>query len=235
MLLMLATCRPQAIAVIQKSLSITPSHMTMIRAELVRPELRYIRLYLTSTLDSAKDLTLIIPHHSRVSNVEMIPMLIYSGTRNATSTVSRVVCEARGTPEDARDGNSSCVRRYHSAIGDKDKILWAQEFGEGKFPIFSCTSALGLGQNWQRVRMVVIMGAMDPSESNQMGGRAGRGKQGSGLVIIFVQRTMPGCANAIEEIEVSEYMNNEDRMTAFRLTPCCLRVVYALDNWCVDF
>lgn len=63
-----------------------------------------------------------------------------------------------------------------------------------------------------------------------MGGRAGRGKNDDGLVIIFVQPNMPGCANSIEDIEVSDHMTNEERMNAFRLTPCCLRVVYALDN-----
>lgn len=157
-------------------------------------------------------------------------MLIYSGTRNATSTVSSVVCEARGTPEESCDGNSSCIRRYHSAIGDQDKIVRAQEFGEGVFPIFSCTSALGLGQNWKRVKIVVIMGAMDPSEANQMGGRAGRGTDETGLVIIWVQPNMQGSSNSIEEVEVSNTMNNEERMHAFRLTPCCLRVVYALEN-----
>lgn len=157
-------------------------------------------------------------------------MLIYLGTRNATSTVSRVVCGARGTPDDTRDGNSRCVRKYHSAIGDKDKIVQAEEFGKGEFPIFSCTLALRLGQNWKHVKIMVIMGAMDPSESNQMGGRAGRRKEDCGLVIIFVQPSMPGCANLIEDIEVSDFMTNEDRMNVFRSTPCCLRVVYALDT-----
>lgn len=230
MLLMSATCRPQAISAIRESLRITAAHLTMFRAELVRPELRYIRIYLASTLNSASDLKRIIPPESRVQTNELIPMLIYSGTRNATSTVLSVVCEARGTPEESCDGNSSCIRRYHSAIGDQDKIVRAQEFGEGVFPIFSCTSALGLGQNWKRVKILVIMGAMDPSEANQMGGRAGRGTDEPGLVIIWVQPNMQGSSNSIEEVEVSNTMNNEERMHAFRLTPCCLRVVYALDN-----
>lgn len=56
------------------------------------------------------------------------------------------------------------------------KTKLAEEFGKGEFPIFSCTLALRLGQNWKHVKIMVIMGAMDPSESNQMGGQAGRRK-----------------------------------------------------------
>lgn len=139
------------------------------------------------------------------------------------------VCKARGNQDDAYNGNSGCIRRFSSVTGDKDKSTPAKEYGEGKFPIFSSTSALGLGQNWARVKIVIIMGAMDPSESKQMGGRAGRGG-GEGLVVHFVQRKMAKGGNVAGEIEVNDSMSNEDWMHAFRLTPCCLRVVYTMDS-----
>lgn len=73
------------------------------------------------------------------------------------------------------------------------------------------------------------MGAMDPSETNQMGGRAGRGGD-EGLVIMFVQSSMTKGPKSAEEIFVTNSMTNDDRMHAIRLTPCCLRVAYALDS-----
>lgn len=228
-LLMSATCRPQAVKEILRSLSIIPRHINVIQGELARPELRYIRVYLSRPLDTAEDLSYIIPSETEVSNEELVPMLIYSGTRTGTLTVMEAVCKARGNQEEAYNGNSQCIRRFSSVTGDKDKLTRAKDYGEGKFPIFSSTSALGLGQNWTRVKIVIIMGAMDPSESNQMGGRAGRG-DGEGLVIQFVQRNMAKGANSVDEIKVNDSMSNQDRMHAFRLTPCCLRVVYTLDS-----
>lgn len=228
-LLMSATCRPQAVSAILTSLIITRSHIEMIHGELVRPELRFIRLYLTRTLDSAEDLDQIIPHKDVVSNEDLPPMIIYSGTRNATMNVIETVCKARGHPNETGNGNNTCIRRYHSVNSENDKIKNAKDYGEGKYPILSATSALGLGQNWPRVRIVVIMGAMDPSDSNQMAGRAGRG-DGDGLVILFVQPNMPKGLKSANDVVITLNMNNEERMHALRFTPCCLRVVYALDN-----
>lgn len=228
-LLMSATCRPQAVQSILDSLSIVPKHISLIQGELVRPELQYIRIYLARPLDTAEDLKPIIPSILDVSNKDLPPMLIYSGTQTGTMTVIEAVCNARGTPEDIRNGNSDCIQRFTSVTGDKDKVSRAKYFGEGKFPIFSATSALGLGQNWTRVRVVIVMGAMDPSETNQMGGRAGRGGD-EGLVIMFVQSSMTKGPKSAEEIVVTNSMTNDDRMHAIRLTPCCLRVAYALDS-----
>lgn len=234
LLLMSATCRPTAVNAILESLKIIPKHINIIRGELTRPEIRLIRIYLRKPLVSAEDLEILFPHSSDVANVDMIPTIIYSGTRNATLPVMEVVCKARGDPLDAYNGKSDCIRRYHSVTGEKDKIKHVEEFGEGKFPILSATSALGLGQNWPRVRMVIVMGAMDPAESNQMVGRAGRGSSGDGVAIMFVQANMPNGINDAEEIDVTLNMNNEERMHALRLTPCCLRVAYSVDNLSVS-
>lgn len=230
-LLMSATCRPQAISAIKRSLSLTSSNMLMVQGELTRPELRFIRLYLTEPIDSAEDIGSIIPHDSIVSNEDLPPMIIYSGTRNRTLTVMEVVSKARGQPEEYKNPKSNCIRRYHSVTGDIDKVTRAEEYGQGRFPILSATSALGLGQNWPRVKIVVIMGAMDPSESNQMAGRAGRGRSGDeGLVIFFVQPNMAGGKNSPSDFNVNSEMDGQDRMHAMRLTPCCLRAVYSLDT-----
>lgn len=229
LLLMSATCRPAAIRAIQTSLKISPKNMTVIQGELTRPENRFIRVYLTRPINSAEDLACLFGPHSVVSDEEMIPTLIYSGTRNATGVVIDVVCKARGKSEDACNGYSTLIRRYHSVTGDMDQLTRVQEYGEGKFPILSCTSALGLGQNWTRVKICIIMGAMDPAESNQMAGRVGRdGKEG--LVIHLVQPSMTPGKNSPADIEVSTNTNDEDRMHALRVTPCCLRVAYSVDN-----
>lgn len=229
LLIMSATCRPIAIKSIQDSLRILPKNMTIIQGELTRPELRFIRLYLTHPLDSALDLTRILGHHSKVSNENFPPMLIYSGTQNGTLTAAEVACKARGRPEDAYNGNSEFIRRYHSVTGEKDKITRAKEYGEGRFPVMSSTSALGLGQNWTRVSVVVILGAMDPSQQVQMGGRAGRGDS-EGLVILFVQPQMANDTDKSNDDRPAKEVTNEDRMHAFRKTPCCIRAAYSVDN-----
>lgn len=231
MLLMSATCRPQAISAIKKSLSLTTSNLVMVQGELTRPELRFIRIYLTHPVDSAEDLSAIIAHEGIVSDQELPPMIIYSGTRNRTLTVMEVVSRARGNPDDYMNPMSTCICRYHSVTGKNDKVKRAQDYGDGTFGILSATSALGLGQNWPRVKVVVIMGAMDPSESNQMAGRAGRGRGGEeGLVILFVQPSMTKGKNSPGEVKVDSAMDNQERMHALRLTPCCLRAVYSLDT-----
>lgn len=229
LLLMSAKCCPLAIRAIQSSLKIVSKNMTVIQGELTRPENRFIRIYLTRPINSAEDLASLFGPQSVISDEEMIPTLIYSGTRNATGVVIDVVCKARGHPDDACNGNSSCICRYHSVTGERDQVKRVQDYGEGKFAILSCTSALGLGQNWTRVKIVIIMGAMDPAESNQMAGRAGRDGQ-EGLVIHFVQPVMTPGKNSPAEIEVSTHMDDEDCMHALRVTPCCLQVAYSVDN-----
>lgn len=230
LLLMSATCRPIAISGILESLRILPKKINMIRAELTRPEIRFIRVYLRHPLDSAEDLANLVPRASVVPNQDMIPTLIYSGTRNSTLPVIEVVCKSRGDPLDAYNGQSDCIRRYHSVTGEQDQLKRVQDFAEGKYPVISATSALGLGQNWKRIRVVIVMGAMDPAESNQMFGRAARGVGSEGLAILFVQPNMPKGKNSIEEFECVDKMDNEERMHALRLTPCCLRVAYSVDN-----
>lgn len=229
LLLMSATCRPAAIHKILQSLKLIPKQITMIQGELTRPELRFIRIYMTQSLDSAEDVASLFSSSSIVADEELTPTLIYSGTRNGTAAVIAAVCTARGTPEEASNGNSTCIRRFHSVTGELDQLTRIQNFADGKFAIISCTSALGMGQNWTRVQIVVIMGAMDPSESNQMGGRAGRDRK-DGLVIQFVQPKILTGKNSPSDFTPSPSMTCQDRMDAFRITPCCLRAAYSVDT-----
>lgn len=120
-----------------------------------------------------------------------------------------MVSKDRGTPQDAYNGNSKCIQRYHSVTSEQDQVTQVDDFGKQKFPMLSSTSALGLGQNWTMVRLVVVMGAMDPAESNQMGGRAGRGGN-EGVVILLVQPTMTKGKNLLEAINVTVNMDNQE-------------------------
>ncbi|KNE86899.1 hypothetical protein PSTG_19732, partial [Puccinia striiformis f. sp. tritici PST-78] len=105
---------------------------------------------------------------------KLAPTLIYSGTRRKTGEVLEVLARARGTPNEASVARSSFARRYHACTGEKDKLRVVEDFADGKFPMCSCTMALGLGQNWTRVRSVIHMGRGDPSAVGQMIGRCGR-------------------------------------------------------------
>jgi superfamily II DNA helicase RecQ len=76
-------------------------------------------------------------------------MLIYSGTCKATLNVIDVVQKARGEKKYAYSNESQLIRRYHACTGDEDKLDCVNNFEKDKFPIFSSTMALGLGQNWK--------------------------------------------------------------------------------------
>ncbi|KAH9812040.1 hypothetical protein DFH28DRAFT_899622 [Melampsora americana] len=166
--LMSVTCQLQSVSAMLESLSITRSHITMISGKLSRPELRFSPIYLNHTLESAEDLDLIIPHKSVVANEDLPPII----TQNATLDVIETVCKACGQPMDSSNGNRNCIHRYHSVTSNENKVKNARVYGEVQYPMILATSALGLGQNSPCVRIVVIMGAMDPSDSNTMAGRA---------------------------------------------------------------
>lgn len=206
----------------------------MIEGELTRPEIRWIRMYLSRPLSTAEDLLQLIPHESVVPDEEMIQTLIYSGTQNSTWTVSRVVHSARGNAKQAHDGNSPCCRRYHASTGPQDKLTQAEDYGDSKFSTMSCTNALGLGQDWSIVDQVIILGAMDLDVMIQMGGRGGRGKGKSALVIMLVEPFRTLGRNALEDFEKISVMNDDDRTSALRITPVCLRVALTLDTKYVD-
>ncbi|KAA1085602.1 ATP-dependent DNA helicase sgs1 [Puccinia graminis f. sp. tritici] len=230
-LLLSATCRPIAVDSILKSLKLTMNLITMIHGELTRSEIRIIRINMTSSLKSNLDLLNVFPSAEQTASDHLVPTLIYSGTRARTLTVLEVLDIARGTPRGCRNAKNMLARRFHSTTGDKDKSDCIQDFSEGRFPIISATMALGLGQNWKRVRSVIHMGRGDPANICQMIGRCGRDGKG-GLAILFVESNRKGGKNCIDDFHnVGDQQSDQDRMDALAVTPVCLRVaLYDMDN-----
>ncbi|KAA1126383.1 ATP-dependent DNA helicase sgs1 [Puccinia graminis f. sp. tritici] len=158
LLLLSATCRPVAVESILGSLMLKRVDITFFHGELVRPEIRILRFYMEYPLKSCDDLLRMFSPESDIKNREIVPMLIYSGTQKATLSVISVINKARGKKKDAYDSESRLVRRYHACTGDEDKLDCVKDFENDKFPVFSSTMALGLGQNWKRVQCVVHLG-----------------------------------------------------------------------------
>lgn len=228
-LMMSATCRPIAIQAIMVSLKLTENNLNILRGELTRPEIRFIRVYMDCPLASAQDLLRIIPHASDVSHSQYPQALVYSGTQNHTLTVLKILHKARGTPQGAKNGLSSFARRFHAATGPIDKLSRINDFASGLFLVLACTLALGMGQNWSCVREVIIMGRADPSNLIQMGGRCGRDGR-PGLVFLFMERTRPRGKNELRDFVLGAVQSDDDRMDALALTPVCLRVAFNVDN-----
>ncbi|KAA1102846.1 ATP-dependent DNA helicase sgs1 [Puccinia graminis f. sp. tritici] len=231
LLLMSATCRPVAVKAIQKSLKLDQSNMVMLKAELTRPEIRIIRSTMKYSLSSSNDLLSIFPPESLTPDDKLVPTLIYSGSRRRTGQVLDVLAAARHSPELQRSATSMLARRYHSCTGDSDKIRCINDFAADKFPIFSSTMALGLGQNWSRVRSVIHMGRGEPSAICQMIGRCGRDGR-PGLAILFVEKTRKNGKNNISQFGgwTGGEQSEDDRMDALAITPVCLRIALAIDN-----
>ncbi|KAA1098389.1 ATP-dependent DNA helicase sgs1 [Puccinia graminis f. sp. tritici] len=228
-LLLSATCRPVAVDAIKKSLKLNESNVTTLHGELTRPEIRMIRVTMENSLASSLDAIKLFPSSKDVPDDQMVPGLVYSGSRNRTLTVLEVIDRARETPGKAFLPNGLCARRFHSCTGDKDKVTTVDDFANGVYPVVSCTMALGLGQNWKRVRMVAHMGRGDPASICQMIGRCGRDGK-AGLAVMFVEKTRRGGKNRIEQFVRGEPQNDLDRMDAMAITPLCLRVAFAMDN-----
>ncbi|KAA1074287.1 ATP-dependent DNA helicase sgs1 [Puccinia graminis f. sp. tritici] len=228
-LLMSATCRPAAVAAIKTSLKLEDHNLQMVAGELTRPEIRIIRRPIATSVNSGLDLLEIFAPKAKVPDASVVPTLIYSGTRNRTKHVMKALDVARGTPGNSSRPNSTFVRRFHSCTGDKDKLKLVEAFANKQLPVVSCTMALGMGQNWSRVRFVIQMGRSDPSAICQMIGRAGRdGKPG--LAIVYVEPNRDGGKNCLEDFDGCDKQTDEDRMDALAITPVCLRIAFAIDN-----
>ncbi|OAV96415.1 hypothetical protein PTTG_04018, partial [Puccinia triticina 1-1 BBBD Race 1] len=230
LLLLSATCRPVAVDAILKNLKLTKDLIDMMHGELTRTEIRIIRINMSSSLKSNLDLLDVFPSRETTPDEDLLPTLIYSGTRARTLTVLQVLDMARGTPGGCYNPKNTLARRFHSCTGEKDKEACVEEYPNARFPIISSTMALGLGQNWKRVRCVIHMGRGDPANIAQMIGRCGRdGKDG--LAILFVETTRKGGKNSPEGFGTSAtQQSDDDRMDALAVTPVCLRVAFAMDN-----
>ncbi|KAA1123854.1 ATP-dependent DNA helicase sgs1 [Puccinia graminis f. sp. tritici] len=228
-LMLSATCRPLAITEILKSLRIPEDNMHFIRAELTRPEIRILRFPMKCSLKSTNDLGSMFGAEGDLANDKLPPTLIYSGTRNATLQVMKVVNQARGIADGHEDPDSTLIHRYHACTGDMDKDDTISGYERAEFPMISCTMALGLGQNWKRVRRVIHMGRGDPSCICQMMGRCGRdGKPG--LAILFMEPKRRFGLNTSEAIAKGDKQSDDVRMDSLALTPVCLRIAFSVDN-----
>ncbi|PLW42578.1 hypothetical protein PCASD_05306 [Puccinia coronata f. sp. avenae] len=228
-LLLSATCRPIAVKAIKESLRLDDSEIDILRGELTRPEIRIIRVQMDYSLSSCLDLIKVFPSINDVRNEDLIPALVYSGSRIKTLTAMEVISRAREIPGDAFNPHSTCARRYHSCTGDRDKVDCVAGFSNGDFPIFSCTMALGLGQNWKRVRMVTHLGRGDPASIIQMVGRAGRDGR-PGLAVLFVEKNRRNGKNSLDAFVTGAPQIDDDQMDALAITPVCLRIAFSLDN-----
>ncbi|EFP76791.2 uncharacterized protein PGTG_02252 [Puccinia graminis f. sp. tritici CRL 75-36-700-3] len=91
LLLLSATCRPVAVEAIKKSLKLTDATVDILRGKLTRPEIRIVRLPMAHSLASSLDAIKVFPSCKEVANCDMVPSLVYSGSRNRTSTVLEVI------------------------------------------------------------------------------------------------------------------------------------------------
>ncbi|EFP81779.2 uncharacterized protein PGTG_08028 [Puccinia graminis f. sp. tritici CRL 75-36-700-3] len=229
LLLLSATCRPEAVDAITSSLMLQPSELSMIDGELTRPEIRFVRIYMEATLSSCDDLLRVFAPHTTTPAAMAVPTIIYSGTRNRTFQVMKVVNEARDTKMHEYGPKDEFILRFHAVTGDQDKNQTISNFGAASVPVISATMALGLGQNLKRVRCVIHMGRGDPPAIVQMVGRCGRdGNVGLGL--LFMEPTRKNGKNKIEDFEEGVRQDDDARMDALALTKCCLRIALALDN-----
>jgi superfamily II DNA helicase RecQ len=140
-----------------------------------------------------------------------------------------VLDRARGSADSVNNSESTFARRFHSITGDLCKIDVADDFAAGKFPIVSATMALGLGQNWSRVRSVIHMGRGDPAAICQMLGRCGRDGR-PGVAIMYVEKTRIGGKNQVDQILDGVEQSDDDRMDGLAITPVCLRIAFSLDT-----
>jgi ATP-dependent DNA helicase RecQ len=230
LLMMSATCPPKAIEAITDCLKLTEEgQLHIIRGELTRPEIHIIRIPMSHSLCSCEDIASIYPLAEETPSNQLVPTLIYSGTRHLTLKVLEVLAAARGTHGDHLNAGSLLGRRYHACTGKLDKEDCIEEFGQGKFPLISCTLALGMGQNWRTVRQVVHIGRGDPSLICQMIGRAGRDGNPA-LAVLYMDPSRKGGKNDLLEFADGPCYSDEDRMDALALTPVCLRVAFGVDN-----
>ncbi|PLW45183.1 hypothetical protein PCANC_11291 [Puccinia coronata f. sp. avenae] len=228
LLLLSATCRPIAVEAIRNNLWLLPEDLTIVNGELTRPEIRFIRITMQATLKSCDDLLRLYAPSTKVPAGKVVPTIIYSGTRNATFQVMKVVNEARHTKWHEYDPKDEFIRCYHSCTGEEDQAANMLDYSNDDFPLMSATMALGLGQNLKRVRCVVHMGRGDPSAIVQMVGRCGRDGS-TGLGILFMEPKRALGKNAIEDFDEGP-QGEDDRMDALAVTPVCLRIALTVDN-----
>jgi superfamily II DNA helicase RecQ len=181
------------------------------------------------TLKSANDLLKIYAPHTATHASQIVPTLIYSGSRNGTFQVMKVINEARNTKLHEYDPTDMLIQWFHSCTAKGDKISNMEDFSNELFPVILTTMALGLGQNLKRVRCVIHLGRGDPSSIVQMVGRCGRGGNG-GLALLFMEPTRKKGKNCIADFDPNNMGGDDTRMDSLEVTPLCLRVALTCNN-----
>ncbi|POW13545.1 hypothetical protein PSTT_03693 [Puccinia striiformis] len=227
---MSATRRPIAIEGIKKSLKLESHNISIVKGELTCPEIRIIRVQMKESMTSCGDLVSIIPRKSEVPDAYMVPTWVYNSSQNKTATSMKALDLARGTRGNSMRPKSKFVRRFHSCTGEKDKLKVVEDLAKHEFPFISCTMALAMGQNWASVQCVIQMGRTDPSSICQMISRSGRAGR-PGLAIIFTEPKRRGGKNPVADFLPNLTQTNEDRMDALAITPVCLQIAFAIDNF----
>ncbi|OAV92503.1 hypothetical protein PTTG_01171 [Puccinia triticina 1-1 BBBD Race 1] len=166
-LLLSATCRPVAIKKILNSLKILPENMAMVQGELTRPEIWLICVPMELSLGLFHDIKRLFATRNITPDNQIPP------TQNLTWQVLQAIHESPEIQGGHLNPESSFACCYHLCTGNLDKVGVINGFEDGKFPIISCMMALGLGQNWKRVRCVVHVGRGNPSSICQMIGGCG--------------------------------------------------------------
>ncbi|PLW54483.1 hypothetical protein PCANC_05648 [Puccinia coronata f. sp. avenae] len=228
-LLLSATCRPVALKGVIKSLKLTPENVSILRAELTRPEIRILRIPMDSALNSCKDLMQLYGPKEQTPDKKVVPSLIYSTTQTLTMEAMKVINMARGNKNGEKNAKSSFTQRYHSNTGNLSKEDIIEAFSSERLAVVSCTMALGLGQNWKRVRMVAHVGRGNPASLFQMIGRCGRDGR-PGLALMLVEKSQKNGKNCVEDFDDETKQEEDNRMDAMAITPVCLRIAYSLDN-----
>ncbi|PLW58263.1 hypothetical protein PCANC_00917 [Puccinia coronata f. sp. avenae] len=181
------------------------------------------------TLKSADNLLRIFAPHTYTPAEQMVSTLIYSGSRNGTLQVMKVVNEARKTRLHEYEPEDKFIRHFHSCTEDNDKRLNMEDYMEGVFPVVSTSMVLGLGQNLKRVRCIIHMGRGDPSAIVQMVGRCRRGGNG-GIALLPMEKERKNGKNSLTDCDDKSLRGEDTQMDALALTPVCLQVALTLDN-----
>jgi superfamily II DNA helicase RecQ len=161
------------------------------------------------SIQSCDNLLQIYGAQSITPNDQMVPSLIYSGTRVRTLQVLEVLDQARETLNKNKDPQNTFARRFHACTGDDDKTDVINDFAAGKVPVLSCTLALGMGQNWKLVRQIVHIGRGNPSLVCQMVGRCEQDGR-PGLALLFVESNRPKGKNSLADFPPRHIQSNED-------------------------